>query len=110
MIRIGPWQVWLTDFSPQLGSEQAGVRPAIIVGSSLMCDVTAPRLALVVPCTTRDRSLPWQPALTLDRISYAMCEQVKSISRERLVRRLPHQVPDAVRDEIRQTLADLLAP
>lgn len=108
-MRIGPWQVWLVQFDPQVASEQAGTRPAIVVGSPLMCDTVGRRLALVVPCTNTDRGLPWQPQITLDRPSVIMCEQVKTVARERLIRRLDHQVPQEVRDRVSRSLRTLLA-
>jgi len=91
------WEVWWVDFSPQVGSEQAGLRPAIIVGSSMILDVNR-RLAPVVPCTTTHRGLPIHPPVRLgDRESYAMCEQLKSISVQRLRRRHPASLtPDEI--------------
>jgi mRNA interferase MazF len=104
---VKPWQVWLVRLDPQVGSEQAGTRPAIVVGSRAMCDMAGRRLALVVPCTGTDRGLSWQPKIILDKPSVVMCEQVKSVSRHRLVRMLPHEVPVGVREEIRWNLVNL---
>jgi mRNA interferase MazF len=85
--RIAPWQVWWTDFDPQVGREQAGLRPAIIVGTALACSLPN-GLALVVPCTSTDRGLPVHPRIVLDgRAGVALCDQVKSISIERLASR-----------------------
>ncbi len=84
---IAPWQVWWTDFEPKLGREQGGLRPAIVVGTSLACQLPN-QLAIVVPCTTTDRKLPFHPQIScLDRPTYVMCDQLKSVSRQRLVRR-----------------------
>lgn len=106
---VRPWQVWKVSFDPQVGSEQAGIRPAIIVGSTTMCDVAGRRLALVVPCTGTDRGLAWQPRIMLAKPSVVMCEQIKSVSRARLVRLLAHEVPAEVREEIRWNLNNLFA-
>ena len=86
--QVAPWQVWWVDFNPQLGREQAGRRPAIVVGSPLAC--TLPNgLVIVVPMTTRDRGLPFHPAVRLgDTTGFAMTDQIKSISTERLKK--PH--------------------
>jgi mRNA interferase MazF len=91
---IAPWQIWWADFDPQVGREQAGLRPAIVVGSALACELPN-QLVLVVPCTTRDRQLPFQPAITLDKPTFAMCDQVKSISRQRLRRLDPTRLVPA---------------
>jgi mRNA interferase MazF len=81
---LEPWQVWWVRFDPQVGREQAGRRPAIVVGTELACQIPN-NLALVVPCTHTDRGLPWQPRVTLgDDYGMAMCDQVKALDRRRL--------------------------
>lgn len=86
--RIAPWQVWSIDFDPQVGHEQAGRRPGIVVASTFACS-SITGLVIVVPCTTTLRGLPYQPRVNLTRPSAAMCDQVKSISRDRLAHLLP---------------------
>ncbi|MHB8450943.1 MAG: type II toxin-antitoxin system PemK/MazF family toxin [Mycobacteriales bacterium] len=86
---MAPWEIWWTDFDPQVGREQAGLRAAIVVGTAFACQLPK-QLAFVVPCTSTDRKLPFHPRLTaLDRPTFAMCDQLKSVSRQRLVRRHP---------------------
>ncbi len=87
LITLEPWQVWWCGFDPQVGTEQAGRRPAIVVGTSLECSLPN-RLALVVPCTSTNRNAPWQPPVVLaGRAGYAMCDQIKAVSTDRLVSR-----------------------
>ncbi len=77
---LAPRQAWWADFSSQVGKENAGRRPAIVVASPMSCSLPN-RLALVVPCTSTDRQLAWHVPVTLDgRAGFAMCDQVKSIS------------------------------
>lgn len=73
-------------FDPQVGREQAGRRPAIVVGSGLAAQVALRnRLVIVVPCTSTDRGLPWQPSIMLGgQPGVAMCDQVKAISVDRV--------------------------
>lgn len=78
-----PWQVWWADFDPQVGREQAGRRPAIVAGTSMACELLT-ELVLLIPVTTRDRGLPFQPQVSLEQPSVAMCDQLKSVSRDRL--------------------------
>lgn len=105
---VSPWQVWWTSFDPQVGREQAGLRPAVVVGTSLACELPN-GLALVVPCTSTDRGLPFHPVLTcLAQPSFAMCDQLKSLSRERLVRLHPATVAPAEADVIRFVLRRLV--
>ena len=56
---------------------------------------------VVVPCTTTFRDLPAHIELDpadsgLDEVSYAKCEDVKSVSTDRLVRRLGRVQPPAM--------------
>lgn len=86
---IVPWEIWWTNFDPQVSGEQAGLRPAIVVGTTFACQLPN-QLVFVVPCTTTDRLLPFHPLVkSPGRPSFAICDQVKSISRKRLTRRLP---------------------
>ena len=76
-------------FNPQVGKEQAGDRPAIVVGSALACRIPND-LVTVVPVTSRNRNLAWQPPVVIgDKPSYAMCDQIKTVSVSRLRRRQP---------------------
>lgn len=84
--------IWLVDFGDPVGREQAGTRPAVIVSADLLNDSRA-GVAIVVPITTARRALPSHIEIDrdgsgLDAVSYAKCEDVKSISEQRLVARL----------------------
>lgn len=105
---VEPWQVWWTDFDPRVGREQAGRRPAIVVGTGLACSLPND-LALVVPCTTRDRGLPIHPEVSgLGRASFALCDQVKSVSRRRLVSRHRGTLDDASVAAVRFVLRQMI--
>ncbi|MGH3504524.1 MAG: type II toxin-antitoxin system PemK/MazF family toxin [Nocardioidaceae bacterium] len=73
---------------PSVGHEQAGRRPVLIVSSN---DTLAaiPHLLTAVPLTTRER--PWATRVPvtgkstgLTQPTWAICEQVRTISTERL--------------------------
>ncbi|GAA4215700.1 type II toxin-antitoxin system PemK/MazF family toxin [Actinocatenispora rupis] len=106
---VEPWQVWWAQFDPQLGREQAGRRPAIVVGTELACQLPN-NLVILVPCTHTDRGLPWQPQVTLDDgPGYAMCDQVKALDRRRL--RKQHacgSLPAAEREAVAEALRELI--
>ncbi len=106
--RPRPWQLWWTDFDPQVGHEQAGLRPAVVVGTQLACELPN-GLVVLAPCSTTDRGLPFHPALQgLDRPTFVLCDQVKSVSVRRLVRPHPGSLRDgeiaAVRFALRQMI------
>jgi mRNA interferase MazF len=83
-------EVWLAELSPTRGHEQAGTRPVLVVSTDGFNRGRA-RLALVVPLTTRDRGVrfhaPVEPPEGVRKPSLAMCEGVRSISTEKLIRR-----------------------
>ncbi|CAN5784122.1 type II toxin-antitoxin system PemK/MazF family toxin [soil metagenome] len=92
--------IWLVDFGDPIGREQAGRRPAIVVSADELNESRAGVL-VVVPCTTARRGLPSHVEIDsadsgLDDVSYAKCEDVKSIAIQRLVARLGVAPPHAV--------------
>lgn len=81
--------VW-ADFSRTRGREQAGQRPAVIVASNDYLE-SVPNLVIAVPVTTVDRGWPHHvrlggAAMKLHKPSWALTEQPRTISRDRLAR------------------------
>lgn len=103
--------VWLVDFGSPIGREQAGRRPAVIVSDDLMNGGPS-GLVIVVPLTSTQRDLPSHVeidlAAGLDAPSYAKCEDVKSISTDRLVH-LIGAVGQIEIDQMTMILARLLS-
>jgi mRNA interferase MazF len=93
-------EVWLADFGEPGGREQAGRRPALIVSADALNEGPA-GLIVVVPITTARRGLPSHIEIEpgdsgLDDVSYAKCEDIKSISDRRLIARLGATEPDVM--------------
>ena len=79
--------VW-AELDPVRGREQAGRRPALVIASDLYLE-QADSLAIIVPATTTDRGWPNHVPLTgsklmLTQPTYAMTEQPRVVTRERL--------------------------
>lgn len=94
--------LWLIDFGDPIGREQAGRRPAVVVSADQLNESRA-GVVIVVPCTTTRRDLPSHIELDptesgLDEVSYAKCEDVKSVSTERLIARVGAAPLQAVHD------------
>lgn len=90
--RPGRGEVWLAELGPTRGHEQSGTRPVLIISQDIF-NAGPSGLMMMVPLTTVARGLPLHVEITppeggLKRKSYAMCENLRSISRERLSRRL----------------------
>lgn len=85
-------EIWLVDFGEPVGREQSGRRPAVVVSADPLND-SAAGVVIVVPTTTRARGLPSHIEIDaqrsgLEEVSYAKCEDVKSVSEQRLLARL----------------------
>uniref|UniRef100_UPI0025C0FC86 type II toxin-antitoxin system PemK/MazF family toxin n=1 Tax=Galactobacter sp. TaxID=2676125 RepID=UPI0025C0FC86 len=83
-MELNAGEVWWAKPDPAIGREQSGRRPVVIVaGEEYLSTVTTS--ALVVPVTTTDRGWPNHIRLdtALQRPSWAMTEQVKTIPRSR---------------------------
>jgi mRNA interferase MazF len=85
-------EVWLVDFGDPVSREQSGSRPAVVVSADRLNESRA-GVVILVPTTTALRGLPShveieQGASGLDQVSYAKCEDVKSVSTQRLIGRL----------------------
>lgn len=84
-------EIWHADLDPTKGREQAGRRPVLVVSVDPFNHGRS-GLVIVVPLTTRDRGIPSHvpidpPEGGVTAPSFAMCEAIRSISRERLTRR-----------------------
>lgn len=100
-------EVWLLDFGEPVGREQSGGRPAVVISADSLNESRA-GIVVVIPLTTTCRGLPSHVEIDrgdsgLDEVSYAKCEDVKSVSEQRLIGRL-----GVVGDEVMFRLARVL--
>jgi mRNA interferase MazF len=77
---------------PVIGSEVGKTRPAVIVQNDL-ANRSSPTVTIVPISTSTERAFPFQVRIPageggLTRDSKALCEQIRTVSRERLVQRL----------------------
>ena len=105
-------EVWMVDFGPATGPEQAGIRPAIILQNDDLGQVFA--TTIVVPLTTNLRRLSLPTTLLLNagegglpRDSVALCYQVQVRGKARLTQKLG-ELSSARLSEIQMSLLDAL--
>ena len=84
-------EVWLADLDPTRGHEQAGLRPVLVLSDDLFNEGPAD-LVVVLPITSTLRRIPSHVRLSppeggLRAESAVLCEAIRSISKQRLVRR-----------------------
>ncbi len=105
-----PGEIFWIDFGVGRGREQSGIRPGVIVSSPAFAEAVD-SLVHVVPATTRDRGWLNHVLLAgntgLGTPSWAMTEQLRSVSRERVLRWVG-AVDEETFDTIRMYLRDAL--
>ena len=84
-------EVWMVSLDPTHGHEQAGRRPALVVSVDLFNHGPA-GLVVVLPRTSKPKGIPLHvelapPEAGLTQRSFVKCEDVRSIAKERLLRR-----------------------
>lgn len=101
-------EVWQVDLNPTCGREQAGQRPCLVISVDLFNHGPA-ELVVILPITTKRKGIPFHVELAppeggLVRASFIKCEDIRSISKNRLSGRLGYvsaQTIDMVEDRIR---------
>jgi len=83
--------IFYADLSPVVGSEQGGTRPVLIVQNDV-CNMKSPNV-IVVPITSKEKRWDWLhvelPTSTgIEKESYALCEQILTISKECLIKKI----------------------
>lgn len=84
-------EVWFVDLDPTRGHEQGGRRPALVVSDDGLNRGPA-GIVIVVPITGVDKKIPLHvrmepPEGGLTKASFAKPEDVRSVSKDRLIRR-----------------------
>ena len=93
--------IWLADLNPIRGREQAGMRPCLVVSVNLFNQSPA-ELVITIPLTTRAKGIRTHIALSppeggVREQSFIKCEDVRSISTERLTTRWGAVSPTTMR-------------
>jgi mRNA interferase MazF len=107
-------EIWLLDLDPTIGAEIQKKRPAIIVNDDKLGKLP---LKIIVPITDwKDRYniAPWMVKIEhdtlngLSKTSAADCFQIRSLSQERLIKKLGN-VDTAILDEIKDGIKKVLS-
>jgi len=95
MDRVRPMRgdIWFADLGQPVGHEQGGTRPALIISHDGLNQGRG-QLIIALPMTTKERKgLPYHvrvdpPEAGLTKPGFIKCEDIRSISTERLLRRV----------------------
>lgn len=84
-------EIWLADLDPTRGHEQGGKRPVLVISADIYNSGPA-GLVVVLPLTKTHRGIPLHlqiapPEGGIKSASSILCDAVRSISKDRLVKR-----------------------
>jgi mRNA interferase MazF len=107
-------EVWLLNLDPTIGAEIKKTRPVIVVNDDALGKLP---LKVIVPVTDWKEKYsiaPWMIKIEpdssngLSKVSAADCFQVRSVSKDRFIRKIG-QVPDIILDDIKRGLSKVLS-
>jgi mRNA interferase MazF len=104
-------EIWHTDLNPTKGSEQAGLRPVVVVSGNLLNEHLA--VVIVVPLTTKIKNYKGNPILSPNKINGLKAESemlifhIRSVSKDRLVRKMGSVEKEELNRAVK-TLNDIL--
>ncbi len=111
VIRPKRGEVWIINLDPTKGREQAGKRPALVLSVDQFNHAPA-ELVVILPITSKAKGIPLHVVVTppeggLSQPSFIKCEDVRSVSKERLLNKLgavTAQTMATVEDRIKRLL------
>ncbi|MEN8249155.1 MAG: type II toxin-antitoxin system PemK/MazF family toxin [Bacteroidota bacterium] len=104
-------EIWYADLNPTKGSEQSGFRPLVIISGNMLNEYL--NVVITCPLTTKVKNYKGNVVLRpdggnkLSKPSEILVFHIRSISKERLVRKIGDITLEELR-EIKQGLNDIL--
>ncbi|MCD6427177.1 MAG: type II toxin-antitoxin system PemK/MazF family toxin [Caldisericaceae bacterium] len=108
-------EIWLVNWNPGRGSEQKGIRPSLIIQTNAGNENPLYPNTIVLTISTKGRELPFHILIKpsskngLSKPSFIKCEQILTISKERLVKKIGELEPEETEsvEEALQLVLDL---
>ena len=103
-------EIWYVDLNPTQGSEQAGIRSAVILSGNLMTKFL--KVVIIAPLTSKIKNYQGNPILEpsekngLNSVSELMVFDIRSLSKDRLQEKIG-EIHKTELDKALQTLKDL---
>ena len=107
------FELWYIDWNPSRGSEQSGVRPALIVQTDQANHNTKYNNTIVLAVTTKGKPVSFHIKIDpskqngLKDISYIKCEQIMTISKDMLLNKIG-DLEDIYKEKIDSALIKLV--
>jgi mRNA interferase MazF len=97
-------EIWMTDLNPVQGSEQSGMRPAVIISGDSMNKYYS--VVIICPLTTKLKPYKGCPVIQPDKlnklksVSQVISFQIRTIAKSRLKKRIG-SIPEDVLEQIK---------
>jgi mRNA interferase MazF len=104
-------EIWFVDLNPSKGSEQAGLRPVVIISGNLLNQHLP--VVIAVPLTTKVKKYKGNPVITPTKVNGLKSESemlvfhIRSISKDRFINKIGNIEPTQLETSIK-TLNDIL--
>lgn len=104
-------EIWYTDLSPVIGSEQKGFRPVVIISGDMLNKYLP--IVIACPLTTKIKAYKGNVIISpddkngLSEKSEVLTFHIRSISKERLTKKVG-EITETQLEVIKQTLSDIL--
>jgi mRNA interferase MazF len=111
MLSVKQGEIWYADLNPIKGSEQAGMRPVVVVSGNMLNSLISTVIAF--PLTTKIKNYKGNLVLSptvkngLEQTSEVLIFHIRSLSKERLTKKLGSVTMDEIK-QLKQGLDDIL--
>jgi mRNA interferase MazF len=93
-------EIWLVNLDPTVGSEIRKARPCLVLSPPELHDHL--RTVILAPLTTKARPAPFRTPITHDgKRGLVLLDQIRTVDKSRLARRLGAAKPKAVNHSLR---------
>ncbi|MCG2711238.1 MAG: type II toxin-antitoxin system PemK/MazF family toxin [Candidatus Omnitrophica bacterium] len=88
MVTPSRGEIWTVNLNPVRGHEQAGYRPCLVISVDAFNHGPA-GIVVIIPITTKEKGIPFHVAVSppeggVSKKSFIKCEDIRSVSTERL--------------------------
>ena len=109
---VNQWEIYFCNLDPVIGSEQRGSRPVLVISNNAVNHALP--VATVAPLSSVKAGAKIYPSeILLDKTvsglaqdSVAMLQQIRTLSHERLTRKISYLSDASARERIRQAIRD----
>jgi len=111
MHKIKQGEIWYANLNPAKGSEQAGHRPVVVISGNMLNSLIS--TVIVFPLTTQIKNYKGNLVLAptskngLEKKSEVLIFHIRSLSKERLTKKLGDISPDELK-QLKEGLDDIL--